>query len=96
MDFSDTPSEAAFRAEARAWLQANADRRHGAFETWQTRFPDEAEALIRAKDFQRRKAEAGFAAITWPTQYGGRAASPIHQVIWQQEESEYLVPRGYF
>jgi alkylation response protein AidB-like acyl-CoA dehydrogenase len=96
MDFSDTHSEAAFRAEARAWLQANADRRHGAFETWQTRFPDEAEALIRAKDFQRRKAEAGFAAIAWPREYGGLGASPVHQVIWQQEESEYLVPRGYF
>ena len=96
MDFSDTPSEAAFRSEAHAWLQANADRRHGAFETWQTRFPDEAEALIRAKDFQRRKAEAGFAAIAWPREYGGLGASPIHQVIWQQEESEYLVPRGYF
>ena len=27
MDFNDTPEEAAFRAEARAWLQANAEPR---------------------------------------------------------------------
>ena len=26
MDFNDTPEEAAFRAEARAWLDANARR----------------------------------------------------------------------
>ncbi len=25
MDFNDTPEEAAFRAEARAWLKANAE-----------------------------------------------------------------------
>ena len=27
MDFNDTPEEAAFRAEARAWLEANAERK---------------------------------------------------------------------
>ena len=27
MDFNDTPEEAAFRAEARAWLEANAELR---------------------------------------------------------------------
>ena len=26
MDFNDTPEEAAFRAEAVAWLEANAER----------------------------------------------------------------------
>jgi alkylation response protein AidB-like acyl-CoA dehydrogenase len=95
VDFSDTPAEAAFRADARTWLEVNADAKRGAFETWQTRYP-EAEGLVRAKDFQRRKAEAGLAAITWPREYGGRAGSPIEQVIWSQEEAEFLVPRGYF
>jgi alkylation response protein AidB-like acyl-CoA dehydrogenase len=95
MDFSDTPAEATFRADARAWLGKNADSRHGAFETWQTRYP-EAEGLARAKDYQRRKGEAGFAAITWPREYGGRGGTAIEQVIFTQEESEYLVPRGYF
>ena len=27
MDFNDTPEEAAFRAEVRAWLEANATRK---------------------------------------------------------------------
>ncbi|MET0852541.1 MAG: acyl-CoA dehydrogenase family protein, partial [Candidatus Rokuibacteriota bacterium] len=29
-------------------------------------------------------------------EYGGRGASPIEQVIYQQEESRFLAPRGYF
>jgi alkylation response protein AidB-like acyl-CoA dehydrogenase len=95
VDFSDTSAEAAFRAEARTWLEANADPKRGAFETWQSRYP-EAEGLARAKDFQRRKAEAGLAAIVWPREYGGRGGSAIEQVIWSQEEAEFLVPRGYF
>lgn len=95
MDFTDTPDEAAFRAEARAFLEANAERRQGVFETWPARY-GETEGLRRAKDFQRRKAEAGFAAITWPPEYGGRGGTPLHQVIWNQEEARFLVPKGYF
>ena len=98
MDFADTREEAALRAEARAWLAANAEPKRGAFETWQSRYAgrDGYEGLDRAKDFQRKKAEAGFAALSWPKEWGGRALPPIYQVIYAQEESRYLVPRGYF
>jgi alkylation response protein AidB-like acyl-CoA dehydrogenase len=96
MDFSDTPEEAAFRAEARAFLEHNAEPRHGAFQTWESRWGSEAEALRQARDLQRRKAEAGLAGITWPREYGGRGGSGIQQVIYAQEEARYLTPRGYF
>jgi alkylation response protein AidB-like acyl-CoA dehydrogenase len=95
MDFKDTKEEAGFRAEARSWLEKNADRRAYPGETWKARY-DEAEGLARAKDFQGRKAAGGFAGLTWPTEYGGRSATPIQQVVYQQEESRWLVPRGYF
>jgi alkylation response protein AidB-like acyl-CoA dehydrogenase len=94
MDFSDTPEEAAFRTEARGWLLRNAEAKQG-FETWSGRY-GEAEGLARAKDFQGRKAAAGLAALTWPTEYGGRGLAPIFQVIYAQEESHFFVPRGYF
>jgi alkylation response protein AidB-like acyl-CoA dehydrogenase len=94
MDFADTKDEAAFRAEARGWLEANAERRQG-FETWTGRY-GETDGLKRAKDFQARKAAAGFAAITWPVEYGGRGLAPISQVIWSQEEARFFVPRGFF
>ncbi len=94
MDFSDTKDEAAFRAEARAFLAKNAEPKRGTFEPWQSRFGDEG--LTHAKTFQRKKADAGFAAITWSKEWGGRGLSPVHQVIYSQEEMRYLVPRGYF
>jgi alkylation response protein AidB-like acyl-CoA dehydrogenase len=34
--------------------------------------------------------------ITWPAPWGRRAGSPIQQVIYNQEEAEYVVPRGVF
>ena len=95
MDFTDTLSEAAFRAEARAWLERTAERRAYPGETWKARY-GEAEGLARAKDFQAKKHAAGFAAITWATEYGGRGGTAIQQVIYNQEESRVLVPRGYF
>ncbi|HEU5190824.1 MAG TPA: acyl-CoA dehydrogenase family protein [Methylomirabilota bacterium] len=95
MDFNDSKDEAAFRAEARAWLERTAERRAYPGETWKARY-GEAEGLARAKEFQAKKHAAGFAAITWATEYGGRGGTAIQQVIYNQEESRVLVPRGYF
>ena len=95
MDFNDTKDEAAFRAEARAWLERTAERRAYPGETWKARY-GEAEGLARAKEFQAKKHAAGFAAITWATEYGGRGGTAIQQVIYNQEEGRVLVPRGYF
>ncbi|MFW6092558.1 MAG: acyl-CoA dehydrogenase family protein, partial [Pseudomonadota bacterium] len=87
MDFSDSPEEAKFREEARAWLKENV--------------PTEKELegldyLQQAKLWQKRKYDAGWACITWPKEYGGRGASAIEQVIWNQEESKYELPGGVF
>jgi alkylation response protein AidB-like acyl-CoA dehydrogenase len=99
MDFNDTPEEAAFRAEVRRFLDANARRKGATETTHRGRYiPDAnmAESLARAKAWQAQKADAGFAAITWPKQWGGRGGSPIEQVIYNQEEANYAVPRGVF
>ena len=95
MDFNDTPDEAAFRAEARAFLGANAERKSRARPV--LRLGDlGADGVTLCKAWQAKKADAGFAAITWPKRFGGREASPILQVIYQQEEDNYAVPRGLF
>jgi alkylation response protein AidB-like acyl-CoA dehydrogenase len=95
MDFNDTPDEAAFRVEARAFLKANAEPKSKARPV--LRLGDlGADAVARCKAWQAKKAEAGFAGITWPKQFGGREASPILQVIYNQEEDNYGVPRGLF
>ena len=87
MDFNDTPAEASFRKEVRDWLRRNvptADELAGIGE------------IQQCKLWQRRKFDAGWACIRWPEQYGGRGASAIEQVIWQQEESKYDLPLGIF
>ena len=99
MDFNDTPEEATFRAQVRRFLDANARRKGATETTHRGRYiPDAnmAESLARAKAWQAQKADAGFAAITWPKQWGGRGGSPIEQVIYNQEEANYAVPRGVF
>ena len=75
MDFNDSPQEAAFRREARAWLEANAERRAYPGETWKARH-GETEGLARAKAWQAKKHAAGLAAITWAPEYGGRGGTP--------------------
>jgi alkylation response protein AidB-like acyl-CoA dehydrogenase len=95
VNFDDTPEQAAFRSDARAFLERTAEPKRGAFETWRSRYGEE-EGLRRARDWQRQKADAGLAAITWPREYGGRGGSQIEQVIYAQEESRFFVPRGYY
>jgi alkylation response protein AidB-like acyl-CoA dehydrogenase len=97
MDFNDTPEEAAFRAEARAWLESNATRKNP-----DDKPPDllgertDANTVAEAKEWQKKKAGAGWACLTWPKEYGGRGATPIQSVIWRQEESKFRVPPDIF
>jgi alkylation response protein AidB-like acyl-CoA dehydrogenase len=95
MDFNDTPEEAEFRNEAREFLGANAEPKSRARPV--LRLGDiGGDAVQRCKAWQAKKADAGFAGLTWPKRFGGREASPIMQVIYQQEEAAYAVPRGLF
>ena len=96
MDFEDSPEEAAFRAEARAFLEANAERRRpGAVEGYR-RGQDAPGAMDRAKAFQRKKAEAGFVGIHWPKEWGGRGGTQIQNVIYNQEEAQFDVLSSFF
>lgn len=96
MDFNDTPAEAEFRAEARKWLEANAKPKDPNKTRSRTPSRTEAERLAAARKWQAKKAEAGYAAITWPTEFGGLGGSPIQSVIYAQEESNFDVPGGFF
>ena len=95
MDFNDTPEEAAFRAEARAFLQANAQKK-GASRPTLRLGGMVGEEVTRCKTWQAKKADAGFAGITWQKRFGGRELPPVFQVIYNQEEEDFTVPRGLF
>src|SRR5687768_12534741 len=98
MDFDDSPEEAAFRAEARAWLEAHA-RRRGPDDVIPYGMPDahtpeEAEHVQRARDWQATLYDGGWAGITWPKEFGGRGASAIESIIFNQEQAQFDVPTG--
>jgi len=97
MDFNDTPEEAAFRAEVRAWLEANAELRGpedgGGVDLGEL---VDDETLSAAKAWQKKKADAGWACIRWPKEYGGRGATAIQGVIWGQEESKFKTALNIF
>ncbi len=90
MDFEDTPEEAAFRAEARAFLDAHAPpgglRRE--------RGPDLAASVARQRAWQRLLHEHGWSVPSWPAEWGGRALTPAHGVIWRQECARVGVGEG--
>ncbi len=99
MNFDDTPPEAAFRAEARTWISANAPKQYEdelrASSLGRTALKD-ANILEVAKAWQKKKADAGWACLHWPKDYGGRGSSPIERVIWQQEEGPFGKLSGLF
>ncbi|MBO9499059.1 MAG: acyl-CoA dehydrogenase family protein [Novosphingobium sp.] len=94
MDFSDTPEEAAFRVEARAFLDAHMPLKvPGRVHVSRAMTPEDVAA---SKAWQRLKAENGFAGILWPKQYGGREGTMMQQIIFGQEEERYAVPTTVF
>ena len=99
MNFDDTPQEAAFRKLARDWIDANAPKELEAELSRPSvgRISLERGNIIEAsKAWQKKKAEGGWACLHWPKEYGGRGASPIERVIWQQEEGVYDKLAGVF
>ena len=95
MDFDDTPDEAAFRAEARAFLDSRRPRKDRARAA--PRYGDVGpREIAQARHWQAQKADAGFAGITWPAEWGGRGGDPMQQIIWNQEEAGYDVPYNVF
>src|SRR4051794_41441483 len=89
MNFDDTPQEAEFRATARTWIAANAPKQYEEelrkSSLGRTQLKN-ANILEVAKAWQKKKADAGWACLHWPKEYGGRGSSPIGRVVWQQGE----------
>ncbi len=92
MDFQDTPELAAFRNEVKTWLAANAQRR-----TDNLHLGMEGDAaFLEAKEWYRKKAEAGLACLTWPKEYGGAGLTSLHDVVWAQEVQNYKTRDAQF
>ena len=83
MDLTLSPQEQAFRDELRSWLDEN---RPGPE-------PDGDEAAFAFRiDWQRRLYDAGWAGVSWPTEYGGRGATLVEQAIFNEEIARSRAP----
>jgi len=92
MDFNDTAPDAAYRAQVRGWLDtAAAEYREPPAAPWPL-----DEFVQRSRTWQAAKHAAGFAGITWPKAVGGQGLSPMHQIIFNQEESRGYAPAGLY
>jgi alkylation response protein AidB-like acyl-CoA dehydrogenase len=94
MDFRDTPEEAAFRTEVRAWLREHlpADW-HGAPVPKVTDGPEERKKIEDLRRWwQRELFDGGWAGLAWPAEYGGRGAGLIEQVIFNEESARARAP----
>ena len=87
MDFRDTPEEADFRAEAADWLAE-------AVPSLPEVEPDDQDSKDqRALQWQRTLHEGSWAGLTWPTEFGGRGLSAVHEAIFFQEAARHGAPQ---
>ena len=85
MDFTYTPEQEQFRAEIRRWLAANLTDDLRIEDPTDERVAPDRETFERRRDWQRRMFAAGWVGISWPKEYGGRGATLMEQVIYDEE-----------
>ena len=78
MDLHYTTAQDEFRAEARAWLEANVPGEPlPSFDT--------AEGFAQHRLWERKMYDAKWSAVSWPVEYGGRGADYISWLIFEEE-----------
>ncbi|WP_413805486.1 acyl-CoA dehydrogenase family protein [Streptomyces sp. OE57] len=78
MDLDLTERQSAFRAEARRWLAAHTPAAPlASLET--------AEGFAAHRAWERTLAADRWSAVTWPEEYGGRGASVIEWLLFEEE-----------
>jgi len=84
VDLRDTPEEGAFREEVRDFIAQNLP------ESLRTRGARRFEDADR--EWSRMLGKAGYAGLTWPTEYGGAGAPYSHQAIFLEELARAEAP----
>ncbi len=94
MDFAYSPQEEAFRKEVRDWLEENMKELP---EWWDN--PDVLGPEVDSEEhhqfelwWHRKLYDAGFVGIAWPKEYGGRGATLMEQVVFNEEMATHRAP----
>jgi alkylation response protein AidB-like acyl-CoA dehydrogenase len=87
MDLNLTADETKFRDELRTWLEANVPKDWG---EWREKPLEESFPYLRA--WQRKLYEGGWAAVSWPKEFGGRSATLMEQSLFWEEMARVEAP----
>lgn len=89
MDFSYPAEVERFRADLRAWLSANLTE-----ELMAARRPSgrDDSAFDKLRAWNATMADAGWAAVSWPVEYGGRGAGVLEQLVYTEETTRARAP----
>jgi acyl-CoA dehydrogenase len=90
MDFEDTPQEAAYREQVRAWLADHAP----AHELTGLGTLSDADTVARGRAWQKTLVDGGYAGILLPKALGGSGGTLGEALIFSEEESRYSLPKG--
>ncbi|MCU1595307.1 MAG: acyl-CoA dehydrogenase [Frankiales bacterium] len=91
MDLQFSKEDEEFRSEFRAWLDTNLPQDMRTEDWWRPKSDDEQFQIRR--DWEKKKAEAGYCGIQWPTEFGGRGGSPTMKAIYDEEMAKANAPR---
>ena len=87
MDLNLSAEERKFRDEFRGWLEGNVPKD---WPVWREKPLEESFSYLRA--WQRKLYEGGWAAVSWPKEYGGRSATLMQQAIFWEEMARLEAP----
>src|SRR5688572_1462551 len=95
---TDSPEQAEFRAEVRAFLAAHAEpKKEGSL--WDVNFhtdpADAAREFETGRAWQRTMFDHGFAGMTYPKELGGRGGQAWCETIFREEAADYQVSVGF-
>ena len=89
----DRADIAEYRARAREWLQTNLERRSpGAAPKVRGTDHKTVEYITTQRAIQRRLYDAGYAGISWPSEYGGQGLSSAHERAFHEEAAGFELP----
>jgi alkylation response protein AidB-like acyl-CoA dehydrogenase len=84
MDLELSASERQFREEAREWLRANVEKLPSG---------DTPEGFALCRAWERKLFDAGWAVVSWPREFGGREASLVEWLIFEEEYYRAQAPQ---
>ena len=103
ISLADTEDQATFRREVRQWLSGRLppnETRPAGEQGRATTIPHaqryDPQTIATARAWQATKASSQWAGLTWPTEQDGRGLSPMHQLVWDEEEAAFITPPNLF